>query len=500
MTVANLWSFPNNIFIGLILVLGTLGILLNNAVAGRFAWLSRQVERRRRGDSAPVIEKVELEFRNLLEQRQGRPDARLVVERFVLNQRLFGLLSALTAERIVRFAAATPILIGLSGNFVGWLLALGDMTSAWPTFTEEMKPAEMIGLLEALQKPLTGLETAFLASVAGIVASVVVNLVAYMRSGNGARERFMSELEEYLQHGISVDEGPADMRQLMLTVLDRFDDISTSIKESVALMTANVTSVIGRVDVTVATAGALVENMHPMTVSISQASEAIQQMASRMNTIVGQLETASGTFAGGATTLESGLASFSTELHRLADAQDRSVTLLTALQNSTTETLSDLGLRLRGLESAEKQMAVTSLKTAEALDAMVTPVRSAANQLSEQYLSLERQTQSLEATIGKMRASGDRLEVAATRMQEAQDQFVRELEQNLVSANQAQLQELTSTMNELKNALDSQQRTYLLQLNNTVSAFLTGMSSPTLERLTQALDRMASGSQAGRSA
>jgi hypothetical protein len=498
--VANLLSFPNNLFIGLIGILAFAGIALNFAVASRFEWLLRQVRRRRQGESAPEIDKIEFEFRALLERRQGRADARLAVERFVLSQRIYGLFPVLTAERIVRFSGSTPILVGLSGNFVGWLLALGDMTSAWPTFTAEMKPAEMVGLLEALQKPLSGLETAFLASVAGIVASVLVNLVTYLRSGHGARESFMADLEEYLQHSVNVDEGPADMRQLMLSVLDRFDDISVSIKESVAVMATNVTSVIGRVDTTVATAGALVENMHPMTVSISQASEAIQQMAGRMGNIVGQLENASGTFAGGATTLESGLQSFATELQRLADTQDRSVTLLTTLQTSTTDTLSDLAQRMRGLEQAETLMAETSVKTGAALDAMVAPVRSAANQLSEQYLSLERQTQSLEATIGKMRASGDRLEVAAIRLQEAQTQFVRELEQNLVQANQAQLQELTGTLNDLKSALDSQQRTYLLSLNNTVSAFLTGMSSPTLERLTQTLEKMANSSQTGRSA
>jgi septal ring factor EnvC (AmiA/AmiB activator) len=483
----------NIVFIALIAGVMAFGATLNQRLLHLYRQRRTDVEAYRQGRPSPWLDQLIGEYQSSQERRGMQPNAPVLVDKYLggLNVRAWMVeLPVAAAERTVRFCGSVPVLLGLTGNFIGWMLALMHLRAAWPQMSADLKPQDMISLLQALQQPLGGLYTAFVLSVAGLLASLILNVIIHTRNAPAARDRFASALEDYLEHYTAVPGAPGDMRDLLVRVLDRFGQMAASIEQNVGQMMVNFGQVVQRVDATVATAGDLVGRMHPMASAVEQASGSIATMAARLESIVGRMEEASGSFAGGATTLERGLDSFGLGVHRLADAQDRSVTLLKELQTGTAGTLNLLAERMEALQTVEGRLADTSTHTVQALQAMVSPVAAAADQLKEQYLSLERQTREMEVSIAKLRASGDRLEGAATVMHETQGRFASELEQSLMRANQAQLQSLLESLNDLNRCISETQQSYLVGMQQTVGSFVQNLSHPVLEDLVKGLQRL----------
>lgn len=477
----------------LIALIAVIGLQLNQRELFLFRRLRRELSQVEAGQPSARLQP--LIDRYLTQARKGaRLDPERTVTKFLTELTvpfpLLGLLPTLTVERLVKFAASAPILLGLGGNFIGWLIALGDLRTAWPQVGKDLQPAEMIGLLGALKQPLSGLNTAFVLSVAGLLCSFAVSFLTQRWSGYVERERFAAALVEHLESCAATEEAPGDLRDLMLKILDRLGTMADSVAANVGGMTGGVAAIVQRVDTTVGMAGELVQKMHPMADSISRAATAIEQMAARLDGIVGRLEVASGSFSGGAETLERGLGSFGEGIHRLAEAQEQSVSLLNELQSSTTNTLTNLAARLHGLEQVEEKLDATSTRTLEALQGLVRPVQEASAQLDQQYRALLRQSQLLEVSIGKMSASSDHLEQATGRMANAQETFVQELEANLVRANQAQIGQLLATLNDLNRLLQETQNYFVLQMNQTVGALAAQLSHPILGDLVQSLQKL----------
>ncbi|HLN60678.1 MAG TPA: methyl-accepting chemotaxis protein [Symbiobacteriaceae bacterium] len=480
-------------FIAGIILIAVAGWRLNNRLLRLFNGYRADLAAYRQGRPAPWVDQLVQQYRASQARRGSHPNAQIAVDKFLSGltvKAVFSNLPILAAERTLRFCGSIPVLLGLTGNFIGWMTALGDLRAAWPQMTADLKPADMVALLDALQEPLSGLSTAFVLSVSGLLVSLVVNAFLYLRNAPAARERFAADLDDFLEHEAATASAPGDVQDLLIHVLQRFGDMAERIEGSVGHMTENVAQVVLRVDTTVATAGELVQRMAPLASTMDRAAGSIEVMASRLEGIVGKMEMASGSFAGGATTLERGLDSFGQGVHRLADAQDRSVALLTDLQAATASTLGLLSDRVQALEQVEGRLADTSAHTVQALQAMIEPVAAAAGQLKEQYSALERQTGSMEISITKLRASGDRLEHAATVMHDTQARFASELEQNLMRANQAQLQQLLDTLNDLNRLMVETQQSYVTAMDRTVGTFVHTLTHPTLEDLVAQLHRL----------
>jgi len=484
----------NLVFVALIVAVAAFAIHLNRRLNRLYGKLRQDLQGFRVGAAAPWMEALVRDYIDAQQRRGVQPNAQLWVDRMLtsLTVDAFGLrLPVSGAERTLRFCGSIPVLLGLTGNFAGWMIALVHLRASWPSLgSGELGAHEMVSLLDALQQPLGGLSTAFTLSIGGLVASLFVNSYLYIRNAPSSRERLTAELEAYLEECSTGRGAPGDTQDLLVRVLDRFGQMASSIEQNVSYMMQSVSQVVVRVDATVATAGEMVGRMHPMASAMERAADAIQVMASRLESIVGRLEFASGSFAGGADTLEKGLESFGVGVHRLADAQDRSVRLLTDLQASTASTLGLLSERLAALERVEARLEEASSGTVQALQAMVAPVAASAAQLKEQYLSLERQTASMEVSVTKLRASGDRLEVAATALHESQDKFVGELEQNLMRANQTQLQQMLDALNDLNRCLTETQQNYMATMQSTVGTLVESLSHPVLEDLVKSLQRL----------
>jgi hypothetical protein len=435
-----LLSLYNVTFIALIAAVMVFGASLNGRLLRLYNQRRSDVDAYRLGRPTPWLDQLMQEFQWSQERRGIQPNAPVFVDKLLSSMavRIYHFeLPVAAAERLVRFCSSVPVLLGLTGNFIGWMLALMHLRAAWPQMSADLKPQDMVALLQALQQPLGGLYTAFILSVAGLLASLILNGIVHTKSAPAARERFASALEDYLEHYTAVPGAPGDMRDLLVRVLERFGQMAASVEQNVGQMMTGFGQVLQRVDSTVATAGDLVGRMHPMAAAVQQSSGAITSMASRLETIVDRMEVASGSFAGGATTLERGLESFGLGVQRLADAQR---------QNS--------------------------------------------DQLKEQYLALERQIRDMEISIAKLRSSSDRLEGAATVMHETQGRFAGELEQNLMRANQAQLQQLLESLNDLNRCITETQQSYLAGMQQTVGSFVQNLSHPVLEDLVKSLQRL----------
>jgi len=122
-----------------------------------------------------------------------------------IHQQLSGFLFM---ERFVKKAVSLMIILGLLGTFYGLLLSIGELVSLLTSTGNNVvsDPGSItVGLISAIQ----GMSVAFLTSMVGIGASVVVNLFGIMMGLQDSKESLVLHAEEYLDNSLNISGEPS---------------------------------------------------------------------------------------------------------------------------------------------------------------------------------------------------------------------------------------------------------------------------------------------------
>jgi hypothetical protein len=173
----------------------------------------------------------------MLADRRGRLSFTMVTLRSVLD----GIGSRLDESReIARYMIGVMIFLGLLGTFwglLGTVNSVGDVIQGLSTTGQDV--SAMFGELKAgLEKPLSGMGTAFSASLFGLAGSLILGFLELQASQ--AQNRFYNELEDWLSSytrlGGSIgvtSEGeqsvPAYVSALLERTADSLDDLQRTL-------------------------------------------------------------------------------------------------------------------------------------------------------------------------------------------------------------------------------------------------------------------------------
>lgn len=169
------------------------------------AWL----ESFRRGEAAAVdnpAPRLLAPMAAMIGERKGR----LSLSALSLRSLLDGVASRLDESRdISRYLIGLLIFLGLLGTFWGLLGTINEVGEAIGRLSvNTADPAAMFGQLkEGLQGPLTGMGTAFSASLFGLAGSLVLGYLELQASQ--AQNRFYNELEDWLSAQTRLSSGGA---------------------------------------------------------------------------------------------------------------------------------------------------------------------------------------------------------------------------------------------------------------------------------------------------
>ncbi len=135
---------------------------------------------------------------NMLRESQNR--SRFMMSAPAMRSLLDGIASRLDEGReIARYFVGLSIFLGLLGTFWGLLQTVGAISNVIATLdvSGTGDPGAMFGTLKAgLEKPLSGMGTAFSASLLGLAGSLVLGFLD-LQAGQ-AQNAFFNELEEWL--------------------------------------------------------------------------------------------------------------------------------------------------------------------------------------------------------------------------------------------------------------------------------------------------------------
>ena len=164
----------------------------------------------------------------MLRRRQGQAAISATVMRSILNS----IGSRLDESReTTRYLVGLLIFLGLIGTFWGLLITTGSVGDAIRALNTEGKDTAQVfqDLKTSLETPLTGMGTAFSASLLGLAGSLVLGFLD-IQAGQ-AQSRFYNELEEWLSTMTELrtegaGEAPGSQAQLRFALLDMQRSIS----------------------------------------------------------------------------------------------------------------------------------------------------------------------------------------------------------------------------------------------------------------------------------
>jgi hypothetical protein len=230
----------NGVIIGA-LIIGVIYIFRQVLVIGPdLSWLERHRGERSdfeaigvRGERAP---RFLAPLATMMADRRGRLAFTAVSLRSVLD----GIGARLDESRdLARYMIGLLIFLGLLGTFWGLLTtvnSVGDVISSL-TFTGQDTNAMFDELKSGLEKPLSGMGTAFSSSLFGLAGSLILGFLELQASQ--AQNRFYNELEDWLSSytrlggGAATIEGgesvPAYVSALLERTADSLDDLQRTL-------------------------------------------------------------------------------------------------------------------------------------------------------------------------------------------------------------------------------------------------------------------------------
>ncbi len=164
----------------------------------------------------------------MLSRRQGQAAISATAMRSILDS----IASRLDESReTTRYLVGLLIFLGLIGTFWGLLITTGSVGDAIRALNTEGKDTAQVfqDLKTSLETPLTGMGTAFSASLLGLAGSLMLGFLD-IQAGQ-AQSRFYNELEEWLStmtelRADGAGEAPGSQAQLRFALLDMQRSIS----------------------------------------------------------------------------------------------------------------------------------------------------------------------------------------------------------------------------------------------------------------------------------
>ncbi len=169
----------------------------------------------------------------MLKRRQGQAAISATAMRSLLDS----IASRLDESReTTRYLVGLLIFLGLIGTFWGLLITTGSVGDAIRALSTEGKDTAQVfqDLKTSLETPLTGMGTAFSASLLGLAGSLILGFLD-IQAGQ-AQSRFYNELEEWLSTMTELraegsGEAPGAQAQLRFALLDMQRSISDLVEK-----------------------------------------------------------------------------------------------------------------------------------------------------------------------------------------------------------------------------------------------------------------------------
>jgi hypothetical protein len=235
-------------FNGLILGVLLLGILYTFRqvllLRPEVAWLERiQAESANQGPVIPSSMANERPPRLLapLANMVGERKGRLTLSALSMRSLMDSIQSRIgESHEISRYIVGLLVFLGLLGTFWGLLDTVTTVGAAISDLTVSGgDPAAMFGdLKRSLQKPLSGMGTAFSSSLFGLAGSLVLGFLE-LQAGQ-AHNRFVNELEEWLSgvtklsSGVGASEGGESVSAYTQALLEQTADSLDSLQRTIA--------------------------------------------------------------------------------------------------------------------------------------------------------------------------------------------------------------------------------------------------------------------------
>ena len=111
--------------------------------------------------------------------------------------------STILAERFVQRASALMIILGLVGTFFGLTLSIQELVTLLSN-TSDAVVGDVSSITGGLLSSINGMSVAFITSLFGITASIIVNILTILVGVHETRENYIAVTEEYLDNTLGL--------------------------------------------------------------------------------------------------------------------------------------------------------------------------------------------------------------------------------------------------------------------------------------------------------
>jgi methyl-accepting chemotaxis protein len=178
----------------IILIIGLIFIFISFDLARYYKRLLGELANLRENDEERFSDKVLIriydEFKFSLRKGTERVNTTAIVNKNIPE-------GIYLKEELLNYFISAVIILGLLGTFIG-------LTGSVQKITGVLRELEDVKeFTEQIKGPLASMSTAFFTSIFGIIASILMNLVA-LGSFRGVKARFHDEIEDYLDNYVYV--------------------------------------------------------------------------------------------------------------------------------------------------------------------------------------------------------------------------------------------------------------------------------------------------------
>lgn len=477
---------PLFIFIvGAIIVLLCIGIIGNWQLASRIRALKQQVVQFASRESdweqgAPGYDAVAEIIREYKTQRLAgieQVNTQALIERYYnqVSIRVLGIfpMSAGAWERFVPFLNASMVMLGLLGTFIGLTYSLFGMQSILAGFGSESE-LSISNIVSAISQPFDGMSIAFITSICGIGASLLLSLFTSGLLGtrigpntNQLRNELLTECEDFLDNRYLVYVEMQKPKGSMDELLERLAfKIKESFDKSVVAFGDAIVTTTKKIDESVLGVNAMVEKQHKIIALYDNGATQLAKFGVSMeNTVQTLVDNHKDTAA---------------QMEHLGLQVERLNESITTLGEKTIDSSRSLESMIRTsnqmLEDERKNSEkVVQLfgerwnQVAKAQKSLIDTIANIQRQMEEtvrntvaqaQQFGSELNTRTREQWEGMRREWQSQAEQASRKEQEIQQQLIRQIEQlftkidaTLQQNNRSILQNLEQTYTELGRAI-----------------------------------------------
>ncbi|MBS7526123.1 MAG: hypothetical protein PWP51_122 [Clostridiales bacterium] len=184
-------------------------------------------------------------------------------------------------ERFIGRSSGLMIILGLVGTFFGLTLSISELVSLLSS-TNEAVLGDVNTITGGLLSSINGMSVAFVTSLFGITASILVNVLTIVVGTTETKEQYIAVVEEYLDN--TLGEKSTDMTQVdehgktpLETAFESLGDrLAASLEEVTSAMSYRLTVASNNMK---DTSDSIEKSMHKFDQSIQQFSENIRDFS-----------------------------------------------------------------------------------------------------------------------------------------------------------------------------------------------------------------------------